>query len=91
MKIDRSFIERLGQASHAEAIVSAVVVMAHALGALSVAEGVETRAEADVLRTLGCSHAQGFLYSPAVSAESFASQVQRDATAPGDVTSPALS
>jgi diguanylate cyclase (GGDEF)-like protein len=71
VKIDRSFIARLGQDLHAEAIVSAVVGMTKALGVCSNAEGVETRTQAEVLRALGCSQAQGYLFSRPVPAEAF--------------------
>ena len=71
IKIDRSFISRLGQDPNAEAIVRAVVGMTEALGVRANAEGVETNAQADVLRALGCSEAQGYLYSRPVSGKAF--------------------
>ena len=71
IKIDRSFISRLGQDPNAEAIVRAVVGMTKALGIRANAEGVETSAQAAVLRALGCSEAQGYLYSRPISGEAF--------------------
>jgi diguanylate cyclase (GGDEF)-like protein len=71
IKIDRGFIARLGEDPHAEAIVRAVVGMTKALGIRANAEGVETNAQAGVLRALGCSEAQGYLYSRPLSAEAF--------------------
>ncbi len=71
IKIDRSFISRLGQDPNAEAIVRAVVGMTEALGIRANAEGVETNAQAAVLRELGCSEAQGYLYSRPISGEAF--------------------
>ncbi len=71
IKIDRSFISRLGQDPNAEAIVRAVVGMTEALGIRANAEGVETNAQAAVLRALGCSEAQGYLYSRPISGEAF--------------------
>jgi diguanylate cyclase (GGDEF)-like protein len=71
IKIDRSFISRLGQDPNAEAIVRAVVGMTDALGVRANAEGVETTAQADVLRALGCSEAQGFLFSRPVTGKAF--------------------
>ena len=71
IKIDRSFISRLGQDPNAEAIVRAVVGMTKALGIRANAEGVETNAQAAVLRALGCSEAQGYLYSRPISGEAF--------------------
>jgi diguanylate cyclase (GGDEF)-like protein len=72
IKIDRGFISRLGQdPPNAEAIVSAVVAMTRALGVRVNAEGVETSAQAAALRALGCSEAQGYLYSRPISGEAF--------------------
>jgi len=81
IKIDRSFVTRLGEDPHAEAIVSAVVGMTEALGARSIAEGVETPTQAEVLRTLGCLEAQGYLYGRPVPGEVFDLLVQPVAAA----------
>ena len=59
IKIDRSFISRLGQDRNADAIVRAVVGLTDALGIRAIAEGVETIAQAEILRAHGCSEAQG--------------------------------
>ena len=69
VKIDQSFIERLGQDREDNAIVAAIVAMAHALDLPVVAEGVETPEQLAELRALGCELAQGFLFSRPVSAE----------------------
>lgn len=71
IKIDRSFISLLGQDPNAEAIVRAVVGMTEALGVRANAEGVETSAQASVLRAEGCSEAQGYFYSRPISGEAF--------------------
>jgi diguanylate cyclase (GGDEF)-like protein/PAS domain S-box-containing protein len=63
LKIDRSFIARLGQEPRDREIVAAVTAMAQALGMTVVAEGVETRAQLDILRSLHCEEAQGFLFA----------------------------
>ncbi len=78
IKIDRSFISRLGQDRNANAIVRAVVGMTEALGVRANAEGVETSEQADVLREQGCSEAQGFLYSRPVSGEAFELLLEND-------------
>jgi sensor c-di-GMP phosphodiesterase-like protein len=66
VKVDRSFVSGLGDldsgGSGDEAIVRAVMGMAKGLGLSVVAEGVETTAQRDVLRALGCTYAQGWLY-----------------------------
>jgi EAL domain-containing protein (putative c-di-GMP-specific phosphodiesterase class I) len=63
LKIDRSFIARLGQEASAEAIVGAIVGMGHALGIQVVAEGIETRTQAGQAAELGCDYGQGFLFA----------------------------
>jgi diguanylate cyclase (GGDEF)-like protein/PAS domain S-box-containing protein len=69
LKIDRSFVEGLDEMMSPDAaIVSAAIVLADALGFQTVAEGVETEAQLEVLRRLGCAHGQGYLFSRAVPA-----------------------
>ncbi|HEY7134223.1 MAG TPA: bifunctional diguanylate cyclase/phosphodiesterase [Acidimicrobiia bacterium] len=66
VKIDRSFVAGLGVDDDDTSIVTAVVQLAHAIGRRVVAEGVETRAQLEHLRGLGCDDAQGyFLARPA--------------------------
>jgi diguanylate cyclase (GGDEF)-like protein/PAS domain S-box-containing protein len=72
LKVDRSFVSRMDGAPPQAAIVKAIVSLAHNLGMEVVAEGVETRAQAEALRALHCRRAQGFLLSkplPAAKAE----------------------
>jgi diguanylate cyclase (GGDEF)-like protein len=61
LKIDRSFTAGLGESDEAEAIVTSIVAMAHAVDLTVVAEGVETVEQLEILRALGCDQAQGFL------------------------------
>jgi diguanylate cyclase (GGDEF)-like protein/PAS domain S-box-containing protein len=61
LKIDRAFVAGLGQSSEDEAIVLAVVHLAHALGLEVVAEGVESDVQLSRLREIGCDFAQGYL------------------------------
>ena len=62
IKIDRFFVARLDQGDDAgRAIVSAIIALAHALNMEVVAEGVETKAQLDVLQKLNCDQVQGFL------------------------------
>lgn len=63
IKIDKSFIDGLGQDPVDTAIVAAVVGMAHAMNATVVAEGVETEKQLQALRTVGCEYAQGFYFA----------------------------
>ncbi|HZG96949.1 MAG TPA: EAL domain-containing protein [Nocardioidaceae bacterium] len=66
LKLDRAFVSGIGVSPDDEAICGSVVSLAHAVGATSIAEGVETMEQYAVLRALGCQQAQGFLWSPAV-------------------------
>jgi len=68
IKIDRSFVAGLGDSAEDRAIIEAILRLGEALGMTTVAEGVETRAQADYLRSHGCTLAQGFLFAPALDA-----------------------
>ena len=65
VKIDRSFTAGMAQSRQEAAIVAAVIGLAHAFGLTTVAEGVETLAQVDRLRALGCDGAQGHYFAPA--------------------------
>ena len=69
LKLDRSFVTNMDADHRAEAIVESTVNLAHSLGMVVVAEGVETAAVRDRLAGFGCELAQGFLFSPAVPAD----------------------
>jgi diguanylate cyclase (GGDEF)-like protein/PAS domain S-box-containing protein len=69
VKVDRSFVSGMASDSTDREIVAAVVGMARALNLSVVAEGIETREQAEALRELGCDIGQGFLFAKAVPAE----------------------
>ena len=69
LKIDREFVDGLGNDLEDEAIVTAIIRLADALGHEVIAEGVETAAQQDWLIQSGCLYAQGFLFSKAISAD----------------------
>jgi diguanylate cyclase (GGDEF)-like protein/PAS domain S-box-containing protein len=72
LKIDRSFVSGLGTEGGDEAIVTAIIRLAHTLGLEAVAEGVENPTQLARLRALGCNMAQGYyLARPAPAAEVF--------------------
>ena len=63
VKIDRSFIEGLGLGGDCDAIVTAVTAMCNTLGMATVAEGVETQDQLQMLRGGHCAEVQGYLFS----------------------------
>lgn len=63
IKIDQSFVAGLGSNWADTAIVASTIALAHSIGIQAVAEGVETLAQLDQLRAMGCDFAQGFLLS----------------------------
>jgi len=69
LKIDRSFIKDLGMDQSSEAIVSSIVALCKGLKLGAIAEGVETAAQREILRNLGCTIIQGYLMSRPVPAE----------------------
>jgi diguanylate cyclase (GGDEF)-like protein/PAS domain S-box-containing protein len=62
LKIDKSFVDGLGSDPESEAIVAATIGLAQSLSLTTIAEGVETEAQADRLRELGCDQLQGYLF-----------------------------
>ena len=63
LKIDRSFINRIGDDGKNIEIIQAIATLAHHLGMNIVAEGVETKQQLDQLRAIRCEQAQGYLFS----------------------------
>jgi diguanylate cyclase (GGDEF)-like protein/PAS domain S-box-containing protein len=68
LKIDRSFVKSL-QLSDRPAIVESILALARTLNTSVVAEGIESDAQAHELERLGCTHAQGYLFSRPLSME----------------------
>ncbi|MGB0030755.1 MAG: EAL domain-containing protein [Candidatus Sulfotelmatobacter sp.] len=66
LKIDRIFVSRMDSDHETHEIVRVIINLAHSLGLKVVAEGVETQAQFDLLRKLGCERAQGYLFSKPV-------------------------
>ena len=63
LKIDRSFVGRIGQDGENLAIIQAIVTLAKQLGMTIVAEGIETPQQKDYLKLLGCDEGQGYLFA----------------------------
>jgi diguanylate cyclase (GGDEF)-like protein len=90
IKIDRSFILHLTRDPSAAAIVRAVLALGKAMGICTIAEGVETTAQAEMLSQEGCQEAQGYLYGRPMPADTFAkmlaAQMQRTEASGGAAT-----
>jgi diguanylate cyclase (GGDEF)-like protein len=81
LKIDQSFIRDLGKSAGDTAIVAAVVSMARALALRVVAEGVETREQLALLKSLGCDEYQGYYYSKPLPADFLERQMSQTSRA----------
>jgi diguanylate cyclase (GGDEF)-like protein len=74
LKIDREFIKDLEGSEAGRDIVAGIINLAHRMGLSVVAEGVETAGQFGILRELKCDHAQGFLFSRAISPQEIESR-----------------
>lgn len=78
LKIDTHFIKALAPNSLDASLVSAIVDMAKGLNLSSIAEGVETSQQDQILKEMGCKYAQGYLYSRPLSPEAFKNILTQD-------------
>lgn len=69
LKVDRVFIQGIGEGEKSAVVVEGVATMAQKLGMRVVAEGVETEAQRERALSLGCRYGQGYLFAPPLSAE----------------------
>lgn len=69
LKIDRSFIMRIGKNGKNTEIIGAIIALAKSLGICTIAEGVETQEQLDQIRELSCELGQGYLFSQPVEAK----------------------
>lgn len=98
LKIDQSFTRNLETEPAARTLSKTIVRMAQELGLRVIAEGVETAAQEEFLKSVGCSHAQGFRFSKPVPAQTFETLLHADGISAGEspagesaaVESPAL-
>ena len=82
LKIDRCFVEDVPENTKNAALVRAAVGMAHGLGLVVVAEGVETPEQQDFLRSVGCDLLQGYLFGRPMLPADFAALVRAQQPAP---------
>lgn len=71
LKIDKSFVTRIETNSASRTLTEAIILMAHKLGIRTIAEGVETEAQRDLLKSFGCDYMQGYLFSKPVPSDEF--------------------
>jgi len=71
LKIDQSFVREIVQDANSAAIAMAVIALGHGLGLAVIAEGVETEAQLNFLRTHGCDEMQGFYFSKPLAVADF--------------------
>ena len=71
VKIDRLFINRAVTHKNSAILTNGIISLAHTMGMTTVAEGIETPDQAELIRDLGCEFAQGFLFSRPLRPESF--------------------
>lgn len=71
VKIDKTFVDRITDSLDDASITQSIISMAHALRMSVIAEGVESQAQADLLRSQGCDRLQGYLFSRPIPADAF--------------------
>ncbi|MDN5942215.1 MAG: EAL domain-containing protein [Nitrospira sp.] len=76
VKIDQSFIREILMQKRPAVIVRAIIALAHSLGLMVLAEGIEQEAQRTVLLDEGCDHAQGYLFGRPMPADEFARLLQ---------------
>ncbi len=81
LKVDLSFVHGVGTGSNDEEIIAAMIGLAHALGMGVVAEGVETKQQAEFLRHHNCDMAQGFYFGKPMTAGEFTEFMRRSPVA----------
>jgi EAL domain-containing protein (putative c-di-GMP-specific phosphodiesterase class I) len=78
LKIDQSFLRGLQEPEGSLPVVQSIVRLAHGMNLTVVAEGVETAAELDLVRVLGCDKVQGHVYGPSLCQEEAEALLKRN-------------
>lgn len=78
IKIDKSFVQNLNSDSDDLILCEAMIVMAHKLGLMVIAEGIETWNQFELLKKFGCDYGQGYLFSKPVPADEFSKFFEKD-------------
>lgn len=87
LKIDASFVREMSDTKESRKIVAAIIGLGHSLSLTTVAEGIETPDQADMLLRLGCDIGQGWLYGPPVPPDDLASFLSTQSLSPSSGTS----
>ncbi|MEG4116197.1 EAL domain-containing protein [Microcoleus sp. N9_B4] len=77
LKVDRSFVSRIGETGENLEIVRAIVMLARSLGMEVVAEGVETAVQLAQMRSIGCEYGQGYFFSKPLDSEAATALLRR--------------
>jgi EAL domain-containing protein (putative c-di-GMP-specific phosphodiesterase class I) len=77
LKIDRSFVKRIGANDDNLEIIRAITTLAHSLNMMVIAEGVETEEQLTQLKALGCEYMQGYLFSKPLSGKDMEALLQK--------------
>lgn len=76
LKIDKSYVDKIVDEEKAGKVVQKIIELAHELGIKTVAEGVETTCQKELLFEMGCDYAQGYLFSKPLSQKDFLSVIK---------------
>ena len=82
LKLDMKFLSVGGDRKKSEVIIAAVIQAAQTLGLQVIAEGVETKQQADMLLGFGCNQMQGYFFSKPVTAEQYEDLLFKKTTLP---------
>lgn len=77
LKVDKSFVQKMGESHEDHEIVRMIISLGHTLGMDVIAEGVETKADAEVLRSLGCEYGQGYFWAKPLPAAEATTLIQQ--------------
>ena len=80
LKLDGSFVKKIGQNKTTENLVTATIILAHSLGLEMIAECVETKAQLDFLKNAGCDIVQGYYYSRPLSVKEIGVLMEKHST-----------
>ncbi len=84
VKIDRSFVSEAVTSAHHRVLIEVTISVARSLGMSTVAEGIETREQGELLRSLGCDKGQGYYYGRPLASDDLASWSRATAAAAAD-------